>query len=67
MTKISMMTNIELYNEYVIVTNKIKDMYIISQSNPAQVLELRYYTKKQNNIYQELQKRNDNANKIISI
>ncbi len=62
-----MMTNIELYNEYVIVTNKIKDMYIISQSNPAQVLELRYYTKKQNNIYQELQKRNDNANKIISI
>lgn len=69
--KLSEIKSSELYKEYKELSKKISEVRIISQSNPGPIMELRYYKKRQEQIYEELEKRNnkliaDNRNKDVN-
>ena len=64
--KITELTNKELFKQYIILTQKINGVNIISQSNPGKILEIRYYQRIQQQIYEELQNRLANKDKFVS-
>lgn len=63
--KITELSNKELFKQYIILSQKIMDVNIISQSNPGKILEARYYKRIQKQVYEELQNRLVNKDKIV--